>query len=175
MLLRQNFCCKDDAAVFRSFYFSLLVIKCPNIFKLKVKRNKRVVFVHQKHQNYSYLKHKMIELGWVGSDTKCTETVAKVTQDDILSERRTEKDRQARQTETETGRDSGHSSKPDYKRMWIWFPNRWSRSETVRCISQQWWGERGRERHDGRGKRGGETDINSSLWQYWSVQLKRWI
>lgn len=56
--------------------------------------------------------------------------------------------------ETEMAKDSGHCSKPDYDWMWIRFPNRWSRSETVRCISQQWGEEEGEDRGHGweRGK-----------------------
>lgn len=73
--------------------------------------------------------------------------------------------------ETEMAKDSGHCSKPDYDWMWIRFPNRWSRSETVRCISQQWGEEEGEDRGHGwerEGRTGQEarkTSVNSSLWQ----------
>lgn len=62
---------------------------------------------------------------------------------------KTDRKKQADQKETEMEAESGHSSKPDYDWMWIRFPNRWSRSEAVRCISQQWAGERGRKEDRG--------------------------
>lgn len=67
--------------------------------------------------------------------------------------------------ETEMAKDSGHCSKPDYDWMWIRFPNRWSRSETVRCISQQWGEEEGGERRawvGERGRPGGWEDVSTA-------------
>lgn len=85
---------------------------------------------------------------------------------------RTGRDRDG-QRETEAGRDSGQSSKPDYDWMWIRFPNRWSRSEAVRCISQQRAGEGEGEERSGEEAEGmSVSSSSSSQWQYGGTECK---